>query len=164
MEVADWGPMRVGNEPESSYPSIYHAAYQSAAEKSSQNLGLDPLDKAEVESHGFSVFGSVTVDVLLGTWSRDPRKMPAGKMALIVMLEGLEAMSLRLLTKVLNWTFEDVKNLCEEVKSELLTSGARGTVARKLLITCQSLIRTDGVLYLWLKGRVLVFDPCFEAI
>lgn len=35
------------------------------------------------------------------------------------LLDGVEALSLRLLTSVLKWTPEEVKVLCAKVKSEL---------------------------------------------
>ena len=133
--------MRLENGHANSYLSIYNAACQSAAEKSGPSLSLEHLQRSRMESAGFSVMKSVTIEVPLGTWSHDLGKQPVGKMALIVMLEGLEAMSLRLLTKVLNWTVEDVKELCEKVKSEILTPGAKASfscqfvVARKLMVS-----------------------------
>ena len=141
LEIADWGPIRLETGHANSYLSIFNRACQSAAERLGLSLSLEHLQRAKIESVGFSVMKSMAIDIPLGTWSRDPTKKPVGKMALIVMLEGLEATSLRLLTKVLNWTAEDVKELCEKVKDEILRPGAKASVtcqfvvARKLLIT-----------------------------
>jgi L-cystine uptake protein TcyP (sodium:dicarboxylate symporter family) len=42
-----------------------------------------------------------------------------GLFNLVQLLDGVEALSLRLLTSVLKWTPEEVKVLCAKVKSEL---------------------------------------------
>lgn len=58
---------------------------------------------------------------------------------LVSALEGLEAMSLRLLTRELGWTEEGVRQLCGEVVAELIKPGVRATIqcmfviARKVL-------------------------------
>ena len=43
-------------------------------------------------------------------------------MALIAVLEGLEAYGLRPLTTITNWTVDSVRDLCEKVKGEFLAS------------------------------------------
>ncbi|KAL8969374.1 MAG: hypothetical protein Q9183_002022 [Haloplaca sp. 2 TL-2023] len=140
LEVADFGPIKVVEESPDSYLSIYHGALVSAAEKANTPLGLDHMKKPLLETAGFSVAKSRTLDVPLGTWSPDPRKKVAGKMALIAMLESLEATSLRLLTRELGWKEEGVRDLCGKVKEEIMAEGKRPSVecqflvARKLMI------------------------------
>lgn len=140
LEVADFGSIRLAEPMADSYLSIYHGACASAAEKSEIPLGLDHMKKAMLEGAGFSIAKSRTLDVPLGTWSPDPRKKIAGKMALIAALEGLEASCLRLLTRHMDWKAEDVRDLCSKVQEELMRPDARPsipcqfTVARKLMM------------------------------
>ena len=140
LEVTDFGVLRLGEAVPNSYVSIFNGACLSAAEKSGINLGLDHMKKPLLEAAGFSIAKTRTFDIPLGTWSPDPRKKIAGKMALISTLEGLEATSLRLLTRDLDWTAEAVRDLCGKVQEELMRPGVRPsvpcqyTVARKLMI------------------------------
>lgn len=138
FEIADFGIMSLQHSIPDSYISIFNGACQSAAEKAGTPLGLNHLRKTVIEGAGLSVVKSVIIDVPLGTWSSDPRKRLAGKMALISALEGLEATSLRLLTKEMAWKEADVKDLCEKVKEEVMRPGVHASapcqfvVARKL--------------------------------
>ncbi|KAL8848696.1 MAG: hypothetical protein Q9221_006306 [Calogaya cf. arnoldii] len=140
LEVADFGNITTTEAIADSYLSIYNGACLSAAEKSGVTLGLDHMKKALLESAGFSIAKTRTLEIPLGTWSDDPRKKLAGKMALIAALEGLEARSLRLLTRHMGWKAEDVRDLCGKVQEELMRPGVRPTiscqftVARKLMI------------------------------
>ncbi|KAI4177732.1 MAG: hypothetical protein LQ343_000196 [Gyalolechia ehrenbergii] len=140
LEVADFDVVQMTEQIPDSYLSIYNGACLSAAERSGSSIGLDHMRKMTIERAGFSIAKSRTFDVPLGTWSSDPRKKVAGKMALISMLEGLEATSLRLLTQHSGFKPEDVRDLCEKVKEELMGPGVRPfvrcqfTVARKLLV------------------------------
>lgn len=140
LEVVDRGTIQLTEEPPNSYTSIFNAAFQSAAERAGTPVGLDHLKGAILDKAGLKVIKSKTFDVPLGTWSPDPHKKTVGKMALISALEGLEAMSLRLLTKRLDWTEGDVRDLCGRVKQEVMKPAARAylpyhfVVARKLMI------------------------------
>lgn len=138
LEIADFGLIKDPNTAADSYLSIFNGACQSAAEKARTPLGLDHFRKEVMEGSGLIVARSRVLDVPIGTWPSDPRKKVAGKMALISTLEGLEAMSMRLLTKYLGWKEDAVRDLCEKVKEELMKPGVRASVpcqfisARKL--------------------------------
>ncbi|KAL8824778.1 MAG: hypothetical protein Q9170_008043 [Blastenia crenularia] len=140
LEVADFGLIQLTQEIADSYLSIYNGACLSAAERSGSPPGLGHVRKSALESAGFSVAKSRTFNVPLGTWSPDPRKKVAGKMALISMLESLEASSLRLLTQYSGFKAEDVRDLCRKVQEELMQPGVRPfvpcqfTVGRKLVV------------------------------
>lgn len=139
LEVADFGFINDPNTAPDSYLSIFNGACKSAAEKAGKPIGLDHLRKAVVEGSGLSVARSRVMDVPLGTWDPDPRKKISGRMALISALEGLEPMSLRLLTKYMDWTEEQVREICGLVKEELMKPGVRASipchfvVARRML-------------------------------
>ncbi|KAL8926742.1 MAG: hypothetical protein Q9208_002816 [Pyrenodesmia sp. 3 TL-2023] len=140
LEVADFGAVRLGEAIPDSYVSIYNGACLTAAEQAGITLGLDHMKKPLLEAAGFSIAKNRTFDVPLGTWSPDARKKVAGKMALISRLEGLEAASLRLLTRHTGWKSADVRDVCDKVKEELMRPGVRPSVpvqfmvARKLLM------------------------------
>lgn len=140
LEVADFGPIRLTQDIPDSYLTAFNGAYLSAAEKAGITVGLEHMRKPVLENAGLSVIKSKLFEIPLGTWSPDPRKKIAGKMALISALEGLEAMSLRLLTKELGWKEHDVRNLCTKVQEELMRPDVRAvmpcqfTCARKLMM------------------------------
>ncbi len=139
LEVADFGLISVRNGIPGSYIGAFNGACQSAAEKAGTPIGSDHLRKSVIEAAGLSVVKSRVIEVPLGTWSSDRRKAAAGKMALVSALEGLEAMSLRLLTREMAWKPEAVRDLCEKVKGEITRPGVRAftpchfVVARKVL-------------------------------
>ena len=140
VEVADHSRIHLTQEPQNSYTSIYNGALESAAEKAGTPLNLDHLKRSAFEGAGLNVTKSKSFDIPLGSWSSDPRKRVAGKMALIAALEGLEAESLRLLTRHMGWTEEGVRDLCGKVTEEVLRPGAKAyvklqfTVARMLAL------------------------------
>lgn len=140
LEIADFGLITLTESIPDSYLSIYNGACLSAVEKSGITLGLDHMKRTLLEGAGFNIAKTRTLDIPLGTWSPDPRKKVAGKMALISALEGLEATSLRLLTRHLEWKAEEVRDLCSKVQEELMRPGIRPsvpcqfTVARKLMM------------------------------
>ena len=140
LEVADFGPIRLNQDIPDSYLTAFTGAYLSAAEKAGISVGLEHMRKPILENAGLSVIKSKVFEVPLGTWSPDPRKKTAGKMALISALEGLEAMSLRLLTRELGWKEHDVRSLCTEVQEELMRPDVRAVMpcqficARKLMM------------------------------
>lgn len=134
FEIADSGMVRLTNEPSHSYLSIFNSAIQSAAEKAGTPLGSDHLKKSVLENAGLSVVKSKTFDVPLGIWSPDPRKKVQGKMALISTLEGLEATSLRLLTRHMGWKEGDVRDVCEKVKEEVMAPGANAYLPLQFVV------------------------------
>lgn len=138
FEIVDSGTICLKEGSSDSYISIYNGALQSAAEKSGRALGLGHMKKAMFEKAGLSVAKSKTFEVPLGVWPDDPQRKSAGKMAMITALEGLEAESMRLLTKHMGWKEEEVKDLCGKVQQEVLSGRAfcpcQFVVTRKLMM------------------------------
>lgn len=136
--IVDWGVLALKGDSADHYVQIYNGVIRSAAEKSGRPLGLDHLKKPVFEKAGLSVIKSKVFDVPLGPWPEDPQRKIVGKMAMITALEGLEATSLRLLTKHVEWKESEVTNLCEKVKLDVLNGRAycpcQFVVARKLMI------------------------------
>ena len=139
FEIADCGWIQFRKETPDSNTSIFNGAIRSAADNSGRPLDLDHMKRPLFDKAELNVIKTRAFEVPLGTYDPDPRKKVAGKMALIAVLEGLEAMSLRLLTKHLGWKEEDVRKLCEKVQEEVMRAEARAfipvhfVVARKLM-------------------------------
>lgn len=139
FEIADRGLIQFKKEIPNSHASIFNGAIQSAADKSGRPLNLDHLKKPMFDKAGLSVTKTRVIEVPLGTYDPDPRKQVTGKMAMIAALEGLEAVSLRLLTKQLGWKEGDVRELCGEVQKEVMRPDAQAfihlqfVIARKMM-------------------------------
>lgn len=139
FEIADRGSIQFKKEMPNSHTSIFNGAIQSAADKSGRPLNLDHLKKPMFDKAGLSVIKTRAIEVPLGTYDPDPRKQVTGKMAMIAALEGLEAVSLRLLTKQLGWKEGDVRELCGEVQKEVMRPDAQAfihfqfVIARKMM-------------------------------
>lgn len=121
--------IRIPNAPPNSYLSIYLSALQSAADVSGYSAGWNHLSPSVLVEAGFTNVRIFDLEVPIGTWPEDPREKTLGKMALIVLLEGLEAASMRPLTRYVGWSAEQVRDLCEKVQMEIVTSqGATGSI------------------------------------
>jgi ubiquinone/menaquinone biosynthesis C-methylase UbiE len=117
IEISDFGNF---DTPPNSYHTIFSSAIRSASEAAGISLGLKHLERKIFDSLGYKNIRTVITRVPLGTWPRDAARKTVGKMMLISTLEGLEARSLRLLTKHLDWSADAVRNLCAPVKEEIL--------------------------------------------
>lgn len=105
-----------------SHYNIYVSAMRNAAKSSGFPRDRDHLKPSLLTSVGFIDVRVHDISVPVGTWPKDNRQSTLGKMVLIAYLEGLEARSLRPLTATGRWTVEDVRNLCEKVKHETITT------------------------------------------
>ena len=139
FEIVDRGPIQFKKEQPNSNTSIFNGAIQSAADKSGRPINLNHLKKPMFDNAGLSVTKTRVLEIPLGLYDPDPRKKVTGKMAMIAALEGLEAASLRLLTKHLDWKEDDVRELCGKVREEVMRPDARAFIplhfvtARKLM-------------------------------
>ncbi|KAL4917942.1 S-adenosyl-L-methionine-dependent methyltransferase [Aspergillus aurantiobrunneus] len=106
-----------------SYLSIFASAMRSAAESTGHPRDLRHLLPTVLTAAGFVDVRVLERTIPVGLWPDEPREKTLGKMALIALLEGLEAYSLRQLTATGNWTKEGVRDLCDKVKMELLVAG-----------------------------------------
>ncbi|KAF3479775.1 uncharacterized protein GIQ15_06751 [Arthroderma uncinatum] len=121
------------NSPPNSYLSIYLAAISSAAEVAGFPRSFDHFRPAALEAAGFTDIRVYDTHIPVGTWPEDPLEKTLGKMTLIVLFEGLEASSMRLLTKYLGWSADDVIDLCEKVQLEILNSEGMGGLVKILV-------------------------------
>lgn len=107
---------------ENSYLSIYASAMRSAAEATGYPRDLGHLRSSMLNDAGFVDVRVIEREIPIGLWPEDLQEKTLGKMVLIALLEGLEAYSLRHLTATSKWTADEVRDLCEKVKIELLTA------------------------------------------
>lgn len=125
IEVSDTDPaantINVPNS-ESSYLSIYASAMQSAAEVAGYPRDLSHLRPTMLSAAGFVDVRVFEREVPVGLWPGDLQGKTLGKMGLIALLEGLEAFSIRPLTATSKWTVDEVRDLCEKVKDELMAA------------------------------------------
>ncbi|EFW22965.1 hypothetical protein D8B26_006514 [Coccidioides posadasii str. Silveira] len=137
IQVVD-GDLSTESLPPNSYFNIFVSAVRSAADVAGYMPEYGHLRPSALIAAGFGDIQTYHIEVPIGTWPTDPKMRTMGKMGLIVVLEGLEAISMRLLTKYMGWKAEDVIDLCEKVKMEVVSyEGAMGSakivVARKPL-------------------------------
>ena len=137
FEIVDHGMITLTEELPSSSVRIFNAAIEAGSEKAGRPIGLEHLKMPLIENSGLRIVKNRLFQIPLGVF--DPQKRIVGKMALISTLEGLEAISLRLLTKYLHWQEEDVRDLCAKVREEVTSPNARAkvpcqyVVARKMM-------------------------------
>ena len=111
--------------PATTTPSYLHT-YAEAVRSATQEAGY-PRDLHHLCTELFTDAGFTDVNVLehtipIGLWPEDQNEKTVGKMALFVLLEGLEAYALRPLTRHARWSHEETLSLCENVKGELLAA------------------------------------------
>ncbi|KAI9807375.1 MAG: hypothetical protein M1833_000119 [Piccolia ochrophora] len=119
LEVIDFDHMYAPKSSSDSYVYIMIAAMREAAEKSGREWGIGHLKRNVLEAAGFREVTTKIFTVPVGTWPGDATQKTIGKLWLICLLEGLEAVSLRLLTRELGWEAEQVRDLCRKVTLEL---------------------------------------------
>ena len=117
LEVADFDYGEIANLLGTDYLHIWASALRSAVEMSKYPRDLSHLEPALLASIGYTEITTRILNLPIGPWPGE--KATAGKMLLVALLEGLEAHSLRLLTKYKSWTAEEVRDLCEKAKAEL---------------------------------------------
>ncbi|KAI9679054.1 MAG: hypothetical protein M1829_001724 [Trizodia sp. TS-e1964] len=120
LEVSDFDDMNLNWQGSSnSYLEIMASAVSSAAEESGRLRGDGHLRTSLFAKAGFSNVLKETLKLPFGTWHSDPAQKSLGKMWLICVLEGLEALTLRPLTHHLGWSAEEVRDMCQKVAGEI---------------------------------------------
>jgi hypothetical protein len=128
IEVADADPAADIFSPDSSqagpssYLQIYSAALRSAGEASGYLRDCSHLRTSALTAAGFVDVRVLERTLPIGLWPDDVHEKTLGKMALIALLEGLEATALRSLTRSGRWSLETATDLCDKVKAEVLSA------------------------------------------
>lgn len=137
IEVADADPAADTVSFRQAEPSSSLRVYASALRAAAAESGY-PRDLHHLRTDALTAAGFVDVRVLertipIGLWPDDLHEKTLGKMALVALLEGLEAYALRPLTRSGRWSLEDARRLCEKVKREC--RGADRLTARVRIVT-----------------------------
>lgn len=119
LEVIDFDHTETSRLVPDSYLAIFLGAIREAAERSGRHWAVPHLRRGVLEAAGFVDVRRTVMNIPIGPKSADPSQKTLGKLWLICILEGLEAGSLRLLTRELGWTAEAVRDLCQKVRKEL---------------------------------------------
>ena len=127
--------LRIPTDPPNSYLSIYLSALRSASDTAGYPRGVDHVRPNVLAAAGFTNIRIVNMEVPIGTWPVDARGKTLGKMGLISLLECLEATSMRLLTRYAAWDPEDVLDLCDKVKMEVVAWEGASCVAKFAVAT-----------------------------
>ena len=124
LEIIDWNESEISGLDRSDYLSMYCSAVGSAAEMSGYPRSLAHHNVHLLHQAGFEQTRTETLTIPIGTWHFKREQKIMGKMALVALLEGLEATSLRLLTKHKGWKSKEVKDLCSKVATEIRAEGS----------------------------------------
>lgn len=126
IEVADWNYSEITGLEAADYLNIYASAIRSAHETAGVIRDTDHLDGNMLRESGFGDLGMTNLQCPLTPWRTDTAKwQTVGKMSLVIFVEGMEANSLRVLTKHLGWSPESVRDLIEKVSAELQEPGGK---------------------------------------
>ncbi|KAF9874910.1 umta methyltransferase family protein [Colletotrichum karsti] len=102
-----------------------HATYKwmntfvGACESTGRDPSVGPKLEGWVRSAGFDNVVAQGSKVPLGIWPKHPYYKQLGWMNLKLTLDGLEALSLKLFSEMLNWTEEKITEELEKVRAEL---------------------------------------------
>lgn len=97
----------------------WHELLQEAATKIGRPLESLAHNKADLEDAGFINIVRKDYKLPLNTWPADPHLKNLGKWQFVNLNLGLEGLSLALLTRVLEWSREEVLALCAGVRRDL---------------------------------------------
>ena len=125
IEIIDADHIEAANFAPNSYLAIFVGAIRQAAEKAGRPWGTSHLKRSLLENAGFTDIKQTVKSVPVGPWRDDQQQKTIGKMWLIVLLEAMEAGSLRLLTRELDWKAEEVLDLCEKLRGLLTANSLR---------------------------------------
>jgi SAM-dependent methyltransferase len=102
--------------------SVVHA-WQTALRNATLMSGMDiypaHLKSERLAIAGFTDIQSTNHVIPLGSWPSDPNVRSMVKLWLVAVLAGMEAVSLRPLTKHLGWEADEVRRICGMICSEL---------------------------------------------
>ncbi|KAJ5169161.1 uncharacterized protein N7482_004755 [Penicillium canariense] len=125
----------LGSASETPALQTYAAALRAAASAANYPRSLAHLNTDALVAAGFVDVRVLERTIPIGLWPDDMAEKSLGKMALIALLEGLEAYALRPLTAHGGYGVEEARDLCDAVRGELLA--VRGLTARVRIVTAR---------------------------
>ncbi|KAI5808636.1 S-adenosyl-L-methionine-dependent methyltransferase [Peziza echinospora] len=104
---------------------LYFSHVTKAALKIDRPLIVARGIKAKMEAAGFRDVVEIKKTWPIGDWPKDPRLKELGKWGRMGALDSLYPFSVGLLTRVENWTLEQVQELCDSVRKDLGKGGGK---------------------------------------
>lgn len=98
-------------------------AVDEASRLSGRPITTRHLEPERLLEHGFVDVKISEIDVPYGAWSEIRHEQITGKIWLATSLYSIESLSLRLLTRYMNWDPEEVKRMCRSVVEEVIVLG-----------------------------------------
>lgn len=95
-------------------------------ERTGKPLRYERRTRDILKEAGFVDIQEIVIRVPINSWPADPDQKEHGRWYQLVGIEGLEALSLGPLTRVQNWTAEQVKNLLGPVKRDIMNKNIHG--------------------------------------
>lgn len=108
-----------GGFPESSKFLLWVREMNEAHDRAGQPLGMDPNTQAVLEHLGYVDVRHDEIKVPYNSWPAGDHERDLGKWFNLAMTQGLSAMSLAPLTRMLGYKKDQVDALLEEVKEEI---------------------------------------------
>jgi len=109
--------------PEDSAFKRWHDYLTEASIKSNRRLLTAAKIKGWFVEAGFVDVVETVIKLPNGPWPKNPRMKEIGAYQMSALLDGLDAISLSLFTRVLGWDIEDVDSFLTEVKAHLKNKG-----------------------------------------
>lgn len=126
-----------GGFPESSKFLLWVREMNEAHDRAGQPLGMDPNTQAVLEHLGYVDVRHDEIKVPYNSWPAGDHERDLGKWFNLAMTQGLSAMSLAPLTRMLGYKKDQVDALLEEVKEEI----------------CDRSIKSYCIMHIWTARR-----------
>lgn len=104
--------------PDDSDIATWWLAVSEAMEATRRDFSPLHIGAEYLKAVGFVDVEVKEYDTPLGAWPKDPETKNTAKLWLLTVVAGLEAISLRPLTRI-GWSAEDVRKMCDKVRGEL---------------------------------------------
>ncbi|RDW70075.1 hypothetical protein BP5796_08472 [Coleophoma crateriformis] len=105
-------------EPDSDLVKFFRAIGE-ASIKSGRPRTVSHMDPERLVAAGFEEVSVIDYDIPFGSWPEDKENKFLGKLFFTTSIAGIEALSLRVLTKFAGWNADEVKAMRELVENDL---------------------------------------------
>ena len=105
--------------PEANQLSEWYRYLADATLRASRPIAYNHTTRQMLQTAGFIDIQVLEFKLPIGPWAARKNLRDAGLLQLSAMLEGIEGLSLRLLTTIAGWSLEEVKVLLAKVRTEL---------------------------------------------
>jgi hypothetical protein len=108
-----------GSLPRESAVNVWIEKLYEATRSAYRPLAYNAETRAMLERQGFVDIQEQVIKIPLNPWPNDAAMKDIARWYNLALTQGLEAMTLAPLTRVFNWTKDDVERLVADVKREI---------------------------------------------